>query len=95
MGRALRCDGRLVMIGDFQHEVVAKCGDPQQIETREDLPDEWVSHHYNYEEERYKAPYLLRSPINRQVWTYRRGPNHLPYHLYFDKGRLTRMKVGP
>ena len=94
-GRSLRCDGRLVMVGDFEHEVVAKCGDPQQIETYADLPDEWVSRHYDDHEERFKAPYLLRSPINREVWTYQRGPNHLPYYLYFDKGRLTRMEIGP
>ncbi len=94
-GRSLRCDGRLVMIGDFEHEVVAKCGDPQKIETYADLPDEWVSRQYDYDEERFKAPYLLRSPINREVWTYQQGPNRLPYYLYFDKGRLTRIKIAP
>ena len=94
-GRSLRCDGRLVMIGDFEREVVAKCGDPQKIETYADLPDEWVSRQYDDDEERFKAPYLLRSPINREVWTYQRGPNRLPYYLYFDKGRLTRLEIGP
>ena len=95
MGRSLRCDGRLVKIGDFQHEVVAKCGDPQHVQTYEDFPNEWVSKRYDDDEERFKAPYLLRSPIKREMWTYQRGPNHLPYYLYFHKGRLTRIKIGP
>ena len=94
-GRSLRCDGRLVMIGDFQHEVVAKCGDPQHVESYKDFPNEWVSRHYDEDEERFKAPYLLRSPVKREVWTYQRSSNHLPYDLYFHKGRLTRIEVGP
>ncbi|MDJ0667975.1 MAG: DUF2845 domain-containing protein [Desulfobacterales bacterium] len=93
-GRSMRCGGRLVMIGDWQHEVIAKCGEPQHVEADEDLPDEWRSMRYDFDEERFKAPYLLRSPIKREVWTYRRGPNRLAYDLYFFKGRLTRMEKG-
>ena len=93
-GHSLRCGGRLVMIGDWQHEVIAKCGAPQHVEADEDFPDEWRSMRYDHDEERFKAPYLLRSPIKKEVWTYRQGPNRLPYDLYFFKGRLTRMETG-
>jgi hypothetical protein len=92
--RSLRCAGELVNIGDFQHEVVAKCGDPQSVENFEDYPGEWVAKYYEDDQGRPKAPYLLKSPINREIWTYQLGPNHLPYDLYFYKGRLTRIEVG-
>ena len=92
--RSLRCDRKLVKIGDFQSEVIAKCGDPQYVETFEDYPGFWVSKYYEDDQGRFKAPYLLRHPIKKEVWTYQLGPNRLPYYLYFYKGRLTRLETG-
>jgi hypothetical protein len=93
-GRSMRCAGDLVKVGDFQQEVVAKCGAPQNVEAFKDYPGEWVSKYDEDDQGRFKAPYLLKSPINREIWTYQLGPNHLPYYLYFTKGRLTRLAVG-
>ncbi len=92
--RSMRCAGNLVKVGDFQQEVVAKCGDPQNVQTFEDSPGEWVSKYYEDDQGRFKAPYLLKAPINREIWTYQQGPNRLPYYLYFYQGRLTRLEVG-
>ena len=92
--RSMRCGGNLINVGDFQQEVIAKCGDPQHVETIEDHPEEWVSKYYEDDQGRFKAPYLLKSPINREIWTYQLGDNRLPYYLYFYKGRLTRLEVG-
>jgi hypothetical protein len=90
----MRCGGELVKVGDFQQEVVAKCGDPQSVETFEDYPGRWVSKYDEDDQGRFKAPYLLKNPINKEIWTYQPGPNRLPYYLYFYKGRLTRLEIG-
>ena len=93
-GRTMRCANRLVEVGDYQSEVVAKCGDPQKVETFENQPGEWVSKFSEDDYGRFKAPYLLKSPINKEVWTYQLGTNRLPYVLYFYEGRLTRLEIG-
>ncbi len=94
MGRSLRCGSRLVLIGDYQDDVARKCGDPEHIASYELYPDAWISKPYDYRDERYKAPYLLKGPIIREVWTYDFGPNRLPYYLHFDNGRLRHLETG-
>jgi hypothetical protein len=92
--RSLRCAGQLVTIGDYKAEVVKKCGEPDHVETREVYPDTWISKQYDYQDDRFKAPYLLRGPILQELWTYRFGPNRLPYYLHFQNGRLTHLETG-
>ncbi len=92
--RTMRCAGRLVNAGDFEGDVIAKCGDPQHVETFEDFPGEWVSRYEEDDFGRFKAPYLLKSPIRKEIWTYQAGPNRLPYYLHFYKGRLIRIETG-
>ncbi len=93
-GRSLRCNGRLVMIGDYLADVEYKCGMPDHVDSYKLYPDTWVSKHYDYEEDRFKAPYLLKGPINQEIWIYRFGRNRLPYYLYFHNGRLTHLETG-
>jgi hypothetical protein len=92
--QSLRCSGKLVTIGDYKVHVAEKCGEPHQVETHEMYPDSWISKHYDYQDDRFKAPYLLRGPILQEVWTYQFGPNRLPYYLYFQNGRLSRLETG-
>ena len=75
-------------------KVVKKCGEPDHVETREVYPDTWISKQYDYQDDRFKAPYLLRGPILQELWTYRFGPNRLPYYLHFQNGRLTHLETG-
>ena len=72
--RTMRCAGKLVNAGDFEGDVIAKCGDPQHVETFEDFPGEWVSRYEEDDFGRFKAPYLLKSPIRKEIWTYQAGP---------------------
>ena len=94
MGRSLRCAGKLVMIGDYQADVSYKCGEPDHVETYGLYPDTWIADRYDYHDDRYKAPYLLKGPLVREVWTYQFGPNRLPYYLHFQNGRLRRLETG-
>jgi hypothetical protein len=92
--RTMRCSGKLIKVGEFEGEVIAKCGDPQHVETFKDYPGKWVSKYQEDAFGRFKAPYLLKGPIKKEVWTYQPGPNRLPYFLTFHQGRLMRIQVG-
>lgn len=94
VGQSLRCYGNLVSIGDFRAEVADHCGEPDSVESYTLNPDGWTSNLYDYEDERYKAPYLLKGPINEEIWIYRFNSNRLPYYLYFRNGRLFRLEAG-
>lgn len=91
---SLRCQGRLVEIGDTPEEVQDTCGPPQHSQREEIHPDTWISRYYDYEHERYRAPYLIKGPIRREIWTYDFGSNRLPYYLHFENDRLIRIEIG-
>lgn len=93
-GVSLRCGGRLVSVGDYQNDVVRKCGEPNDIEYEEAYPDAWISQLYDYERKRFRAPHLIRGPIVRQTWIYNFGPNRLIHFLHFESGKLIRITTG-
>ena len=92
--RYLRCQGRLVSIGDTKEEVLDKCGKP-------DKRDQWVgdqnstiSQIYDYKTERYMAPKAIKQPIQMERWTYNMGPNKFIRYLYFQNGELIKIETG-
>ena len=92
--RYLRCQGRLVSIGDTKEEVLDKCGKP-------DKRDQWVgdqnstiSQIYDYKTERYMAPKVIKQPIQMERWTYNMGPNKFIRYLYFQNGELIKIEIG-
>jgi len=93
-GNSLRCQGRLVEIGDSPNKVREACGEPQHIQSEEIYPDTWISRYYDDEHERYHAPYLIQGPIRLEIWTYDFGSNRLPYYLHFENKRLLRIASG-
>jgi hypothetical protein len=91
---SLRCQGRLVEIGDTPDEVRALCGPPDKISSEERYPDTWISR-YDYDQYgRPRLPYLTEGPIHYEKWTYDFGSNRLPYYLHFENGKLTRIESG-
>ncbi len=77
--QSLRCDSKLVQVGDNKMEVLSKCGEP-------DLRDNAMRNVYlgggaygvQYEEQ----------------WTYNFGPNDFLYTLSFDGSRLRAIARG-
>ena len=92
--RALRCQGRLVYIGDLKAEVLSKCGQPDQIEQWEENPHGYTSKIYDYEKERYQLPELIKGPILVERWTYRLGSNRFTRYLLFQNGELYKIVRG-
>jgi len=93
-GDSLRCQGRLVHIGDTPDEVRELCGPPGAISSEERYPDAWISK-YDYDSYgRPRLPYLIEGPVHYEKWTYDFGRNRLPYYLHFENGKLIRIESG-
>jgi hypothetical protein len=92
--RTLKCGTRLVSIGDTTAEVLEKCGEPDQVERREEGQDTWISQYFDYEEERFKAPRLVKGPIQVEIWTYDFGATRLIRYLLFENDELIRIETG-
>lgn len=92
--RYLRCQGRLVSIGDTKAEVLDKCDHPDKRDQWEENHDSTVSQIYDYKTERYIAPKRIEQPIQMERWTYIMGPNRLKRYLYFQNGELIRIETG-
>jgi len=92
--RALRCHGRLVYIGDQKSDVLSKCGKPDDIEQWEEMPDGYMSKTYDYENERYQLPELIKGPILAERWTYHLGSNRFTRYLFFQNGELYKIERG-
>jgi hypothetical protein len=92
--RALRCQGRLVYIGDNKADVVSKCGKPDHIEQWEENPNGHTSKIYDYEKERYQLPELIKGPILIERWTYDFGTNRFIRYLFFQNGELYKIERG-
>jgi len=92
--RGLRCQGRLVTIGDTKAEVLEMCGKPDQVKQWEEGHDRNFSQIYDYEKERYIAPKLIEGPILMERWTYDMGSNKFIRYLYFQNGELIKIETG-
>lgn len=92
--RSLRCDGRLVSIGDSTTQVEETCGPPDHTDKWELAQGSAVSQLFDYESERYLAPKLILGPINMERWTYNFGSNRFIRYLDFQNGTLIRIKTG-
>jgi hypothetical protein len=78
---AFRCGTKLVSEGDTRAQVIAKCGDPVEIDRRSVLrrPTVWL----------HGRPYLLSQDlieISLEAWIYNLGPNKLMRRVRFEDG---------
>ena len=92
--RALRCRGRLVHIGDFEADVISRCGEPDHIERWEELPDGHRFKFYDYKNDRYQLPERIRGPIQFERWTYDLEANRFTRYLFFENGELYKIERG-
>ena len=92
--RYLRCQGRLVSIGDTKEEVLDKCDKPDKREQWEEDKNSTISQIYDYKNDRYMAPKVIKQPILMERWTYNLGPNRLLRYLYFQNGELIKIETG-
>jgi hypothetical protein len=92
--RALRCQGRLVYIGDLKADVLSTCGRPDEVEKWEENPDGYTFQIFDYEKERYQLPEMIKGPIQVERWTYDLGANRFTRILFFRNGELIKIERG-
>ena len=92
--RTLRCQGRLVSIGDTPSVVRQKCGEPDRTTSWEEGHNTAVARIFDYETERYQAPVKVQTPVQMQRWLYDFGPTRFVRHLVFENGKLIRIETG-
>ena len=91
--KTLRCQGRLVYLGDTKAIVLDKCGDPDKIDQWEEDHNSYISQIYDYEKEQYIKPKLIKGPILMERWTYNMGSNKFIRYLHFQNGELTKIET--
>lgn len=77
---ALRCDGRVVTMGDFDFQVRERCGDPYWISRR---PELLIAGAGSFIERRVERV--------SEEWFYNFGPSNLAQRLVFVDGRLQKI----
>ncbi len=90
----MRCQGRLVSIGDTKAEVLDKCDHPDKRDQWEEDHNSTISQIYDYKTERYIAPKRIEKPIRMERWTYNIGANKFIRYLYFQNGELIKIETG-
>ena len=90
----LRCQGRLVSIGDTKADVLEKCHHPDKRDQWEENHNNTVSQIFDYKTGRYIAPKPIKQPIQMECWTYNMGANKFIRYLYFQNGELIKIETG-
>ena len=90
----LRCQGRLVSVGDTKATVLNKCGQPDKRDQWEEDPNGTIAQIYDYKTDRYIAPKRIEQPIQMERWTYILGSNKFIRYLYFQNGELIKIETG-
>ncbi len=85
---ALRCGTKIINTGDSKYKILARCGEPDFVETREKYYPPGCNQ-YGYYNNRYDS---TRFPICHvefiEVWTYNFGPRKFIKELVFRDGVL-------
>ena len=93
----LRCDGRIVEIGEKSSQVARKCGQPDHIEYSQEERIKgkyYYSHRYGRSKENHHPPLLKKEIIQIEEWTYNFGPTKFIRYLSFENDRLTKIELG-
>ena len=91
----LRCDGRIVQIGDKTSQVANKFGQPDHIDysQEERVRTNYYSRHSPSKEYRH-LPFIAKETIQIEEWTYNFGPTKFICYLSFENERLTKIELG-
>jgi Protein of unknown function (DUF2845) len=94
-----RCDGKIVTEGDYAYDVLAKCGEPDYVDTWEEERMRRGFHgplepQKKTDQEPYRRPALVKEQVIVEVWTYNLGRQRLTRYLRFENGRLVEITTG-
>ncbi|MGZ5619898.1 MAG: DUF2845 domain-containing protein [Methylobacter sp.] len=83
---AMRCGHNLVIEGDYKNDVIARCGEPDSIETHTEVVGRTI--HFPF------RTLDLQEYVEIQVeeWIYNLGPFRFKQYLRFENGVLVEIK---
>jgi hypothetical protein len=83
---AMKCGHNLVIEGDYKSEVIAKCGDPESIETHTEIVGRTLRFPYR------TLDFQEYVEIRVEEWIYNLGPYRFKQYLRFENGVLREVK---
>lgn len=93
-GESLRCRGSIISPGDRKYNVLATCGEPDYVESREIYTSRRVTRHRDSEHRYRRESFRIEVPIRIETWTYDLGPNRLIRYLHFEDEILVDITTG-
>lgn len=94
LASSIRCQGRIISPGDRKYEVLVKCGEPDDVESREVYEYRRIKNHRGVIHGKYVEPYRIEIPILIETWTYDFGPTRLIRYLHFKNDTLVNITTG-
>ncbi len=98
----LRCQRKIISVGDYPSKVLDKCGEPDHRESWEKIVETEV-----YEEvydrqglndsgsyKHYYQPQIIKKVVKFERWTYNFGPQQFIRYLEFKEGVLNKIETG-
>lgn len=83
---AMRCKHEVIMLGYSKGDVLARCGEPESVETRTAIVGSTL--HYP----RRTLDIQQYEEVRIEEWIYNFGPYRLQQYLLFENGRLIEIK---
>lgn len=83
---AMKCGHNLVVEGDYIEEVLAKCGEPDSVQTHTEVVSRTLRFPYKTLD---TTEYI---EIRVEEWIYNFGPSRFQQYLRFENGELVEVK---
>jgi hypothetical protein len=92
-----RCGNEIISVGDRKFDVLRKCGEPSNVEVRQEIRTRNLGSAVLGPEKRiqiYPAPFLVDELVTIEEWEYNSGPTKFIRYLTFENGFLLSIALG-
>ena len=92
-----RCGNEIISVGDRKFDVLRKCGEPSNVEVRQEIRTRNLGSVVLGPEKRiqiYPAPFLVEELVTIEEWEYNSGPTKFIRYLTFENGSLASIALG-
>ena len=92
-----RCANKIIAVGDRKFDVLRKCGEPSNVEVRQEVRTRNLGSVVLGPERRiqfYPAPFLVDELVTIEEWEYNLGPTKFIRYLTFENSLLVSIALG-
>jgi hypothetical protein len=96
MASDFSCGSKMISIGDYQYDVLNKCGEPSHVEVweRVRIRRDSVPRLLEAEMQWDQWSLFVKELVKVEEWEYNLGPTRFIRYLKFENGRLVRITEG-